>query len=79
MGRLVCTFVARMQQNLIVHGKCFKTSNSSVLKMLAIIAKSHKMLILDRIAQLVMCLAADTCLTADSGFDPRPVPYFRGD
>ena len=35
-----------------------------------------------RVAQSVMCLTADTCLTADPGgseFDTGLVPYFHGD
>ena len=36
-----------------------KQFSFSVLKMLVIIAKSHEMIIPGRVAQLVMCLAAD--------------------
>ena len=32
-----------------------------------------------RVAQSVMCLSIDACLTADHKLDPGPVPYFRGD
>ena len=40
-----------------------------------------EMFLLGRVAQLVMCLATDACLTADPGVPSsiRTGPYFRGD